>query len=203
MLRRLGRDGPDRLAGFAREGRLRRRIVIDRYLDTADGALERAEARARLREARSGVVLTVKRRGVEDGPVTAREELEGPATSDVDPARWPQSSARESLLRLAGESQLVEVVRLRQLRAIRMLRRGETLVEVSLDQLEALDGELAIATRWELEAELKAGSRARLAELADVLLAMPGVAPALGSKRAFALDAVGAAFGQVSDQAGR
>ncbi|HEX8024654.1 MAG TPA: hypothetical protein VF484_00470, partial [Candidatus Limnocylindrales bacterium] len=54
-------------------------------------------------------------------------------------------------------------------------------------ELEALDGDRVVATRWELEAELKAGDRAGLEELAAVLAAAPGMAPASGSKLSFAL----------------
>jgi inorganic triphosphatase YgiF len=191
VLRRLLRSAPASLAGFERDGRLRRVDVLDRYLDTADGLLELEGARARLREAPSGVVLTVKRRGLLDGAITARMELEGPATSELSPTAWPPSPARDLLLAVAAGRPLGETVRLRQRRAIRYLRRGPTRVEVSLDELIALRDGQAIATRWELEAELKAGERAALQELADVLLTFPGVGLAVGSKRGFALEAAG------------
>ena len=47
-----------------------------------------------------------------------------------------------------------------------------------------------VATRWELEAELKAGSREDLAELANALGVLPGLSLAAESKRLFALLAV-------------
>ncbi|HEY2916926.1 MAG TPA: CYTH domain-containing protein [Candidatus Limnocylindrales bacterium] len=187
LLRELARLPPTRLAGFGREGRLRRVVVTDRYVDSIDGALARVGARARLRSGPGGVVLTVKRRGLEVGGITERVELEGPATAELEPQAWPSSAARAAIIEAVAGGTLVEVVRLRQRRAIRMLRRGDTLVEVSVDQLEALDGDVAIASRWELEAELKAGDRGALAELAGALRRIHGVGPPLGSKRGFAL----------------
>jgi inorganic triphosphatase YgiF len=193
VLRRLGRSRADALAGFEREGRLRRVDVLDRYLDTADRSLEQDGARARLRETSRGVVLTVKRRGSVEGAVTARMELEGPATDSLEPTAWPPSRAREELLSLAAGKVLVETVRLRQRRAVRFLRRGATRVEASLDELIALRDGVSIATRWELEAELKAGDQAALHELAEALQQIPGVGPSVGSKRRFAMEAGGSA----------
>jgi len=185
---------PGLLAGFESAGGVREVEVLDRYLDTAVGALDAALARARLRQSRGGVELTFKRQGVVgDGGVTTRVELEGPATGDLDPARWPESAARSELVAVTGEGPLVETARLRQRRLVRDLFRGETRVELSLDHLEALDGDVVVATRWELEAELKAGRQEDLAELSNALQVMPGLSLAAESKRLFALLAVASA----------
>jgi inorganic triphosphatase YgiF len=193
---------PHLLAGFDAIGATREVEVLDRYLDTADGALEAALARARLRESGGRVEVTFKRQGVVgDGGVTERTELEGEATSDLDPKRWPDSAARSELAALAGQAALVETARLRQHRLVRDLSRGDTRVELSLDRLEALDGERVVATRWELEAELKAGRRADLAELANALGVLPGLSLAAESKRLFAMLAV--AKSRRSGDAGR
>jgi inorganic triphosphatase YgiF len=184
------RPRPAALAGFAATGRLRRVDVVDRYLDTAGGALEAALARVRLRESRAGVLVTFKRQGVQDGGVTVRVELEADATPDLDPARWPESEARRELIGIVGNEALVETARLRQRRLVRDLVRGDTRVELSLDRLEALDGDAVVATRWELEAELKAGRREDLVELANALQVTPGLSLAAESKRLFAMLAV-------------
>ena len=181
---------PHVLAGFAGTGEVREVDALDRYLDTADGALEAALARARLRESRGGVEITFKRQGVEEGGVTTRVELEGEASPDLDPGRWPDSAARSELVAIIGTGALVETARLRQHRYVRDLIRGETRVELSLDRLEALDGEQVVATRWELEAELKAGRREALVELANALQVIPGLSLAAESKRLFAMLAV-------------
>jgi inorganic triphosphatase YgiF len=182
---------PHLLAGFEGAGAVREVEVLDRYIDTADRVLDAALARARLRESRGRVELTFKRQSVVgDGGVTTRTELEGVATPDLDPTRWPESAARSEVIAIAGGGVLVETARLRQQRLVRDLVRGETRVELSLDRMEALDGDAVVATRWELEAELKAGRQDDLAQLANALQVLPGLSLAAESKRLFALLAV-------------
>jgi inorganic triphosphatase YgiF len=181
---------PHLLAGFEPATDMREVVVVDRYIDTAGHALDVVLARARLRESRGRIVLTFKRAGVVDRGVTERLELEGAATSELDPARWPESAARTELVGVVGEAPLVETARLRQQRLVRDLRRGETMVELSLDRLEALDEDRVVAVRWELEAELKAGSRDDLVELSNALQVLPGISLAAESKRLFAMLAV-------------
>ena len=185
-------DNPDThaLAGFEPAGPTRVDVVVDRYLDTEAGALEAAGARIRLRESETGVTATLKRRGVVENGVTARAELEGPATPSLDPSDWPDSPARQALEEIIASTPLVETARLRQRRQVRDIARDETRVELSLDRLDALDGDDAVATRWELEAELKAGDREALAELSNALQVLPGVSLAAESKRLFAMLAV-------------
>jgi inorganic triphosphatase YgiF len=181
---------PDQLAGFEPAGDVRDVVVLDRYFDTADHALDAALARARLRASQGLVVLAFKRAGAVEEGVTERVELEGPATPELDLARWPESPARTELRGIVGDSPLVETARLRQQRLVRDVRLGSTQVELSLDRLEALDGEAVVAIRWELEAELKAGSRDDLVALSNALQAVPGIGLAAGSKRLFAMLAV-------------
>ena len=142
---------PDLLAGFEPVGPVRHVVVLDRYVDTPDGTLDAALARARLRESRGRTEVTFKRQGVVgEGGVTERTELEGEASPDLHPARWPDSAARRALVGLTRGAPLVETARLRQHRLVRDLARGDTRVELSLDRLEALDGDNVVATRWEL-----------------------------------------------------
>ena len=163
--------------------------MTDRYLDTHLGAgrLFLAGMRARLREANDGVTLTVKRRGTVSGAITTRSEIEGPASPDLDPASWPPSSARDLLLEVAGGAPLTEIAALRQRRLVRLLRRGDTIVEISLDEMDALDGDRSVDHRVELEAELKAGRADALKALAAALASIDGVRAPAGSKLDFAL----------------
>ena len=195
---------PHQLAGFDAVTDVREVVVVDRYFDTADHALDAVLARARLRESRGRIVLTFKRSGIVGaGGVTERTELEGPATSELDPARWPDSQARTELTAVIGAAPLFETARLRQQRLVRDLHRGDTTIELSLDRLEALDGDAVVATRWELEAEMKAGSRDDLVELSNALQVLPGISLAAESKRLFAILAVaGARHAAVGDPAG-
>src|SRR5205823_1093955 len=106
------------------------------------------------------------------------------------PSHWPESPARAELVGIIGDAVLVETARLRQERLVRDLRHGATTVELSLDRLEALDGDAVVAVRWELEAELKSGSRDDLAMLSNALQVLPGISLAAESKRLFAMLAV-------------
>ena len=180
---------PARLAGFVADGPLHVKRLTDVYVDTAprDGRLVRAGMRARLRFAGATVTLAVKRSGVKVGSVTTRVELEGPATRSLDPARWPASAARAALVAATGEERLQVIARLRQRRLVRIVRRGPTRIELSLDALAAVTGGIVVDRRHELEAELLEGDEGDLAALAEVLARVEGVGPALGSKLVFAL----------------
>jgi inorganic triphosphatase YgiF len=184
---------PSRLAGFVAATPIVVGELVDLYLDTSvgGGALRAAGLRARLRVSGHDVVLAVKGRAtVSDDGVATRMELEAPATADLEPGRWPASPARTLILDTVGDAALVEIAALRQRRHVRVLRRGGTRVELSLDELSALEGGGGVvATRVELEAELKAGDPAELGELGQALGRLHGIGPALGSKLEFALSA--------------
>jgi inorganic triphosphatase YgiF len=180
---------PTRLAGFRGIDAVAEHMVVDRYVDTADGRLAAAGARARVRVSDTGAVLALKHHGIEARGVTARHEVEAPAADTLDSASWPASVARDELLALTGGAPLVEIARLGQRRQVRVVQRDDAQVELSLDHMEALDGERVTAARWELEAELKAGPREALEELAAALDALPWLSPATGSKLGFALAA--------------
>ena len=181
---------PARLAGFAAAGPVRETRIVDRYIDTAGGSLTGVGARSRVRTGDGAARLALKRRGIEDGAGTSRREVEGPATEALDPSAWPASAARTELLQLAGNAPLVEIARLRQRRVARDVARGGTRIELSLDALDALDGDQVVASRWELEAELKAGDAAPLHELAAALQRNPATGPPTGSKLGFAIASV-------------
>jgi inorganic triphosphatase YgiF len=186
---------PGGLAGFLPSGPSARTTEVDRYMDTAApvGLLFAAGLRARLRAGERGVILAVKQRGVVDGSVTTRVELEGAATPDLDPGAWPESTARRRLVETIGEQPLVEVAAVRQRRLKRHFRRGPVEVELSLDEMEALDGDEIVGSRCEFEVELVAGPAAALEELAGALRELPGVMEAIESKLTFALSSRSAA----------
>jgi inorganic triphosphatase YgiF len=189
----LDQPDPSRLAGFVPDGGLTVTELVDLYLDTAvgGGALRATGLRARLRVSGDGVVLAVKGRSeMTSEGVTTRMELEAPATADLDPTRWPASPARTLVMDTIEGARLVEIAALRQRRHVRRIRRGATQVELSLDELAALEGAGGVlGTRVEVEAELKAGSAADLSDLARALATVHGLGPPLGSKLEFALTA--------------
>ena len=129
------------------------------------------------------------------GGAMRREELEGPADRTAGPIEWPASDARSLVLELAGDAALVELVTIRQLRRKRIVRDGETRVELSLDEVDVVARSRVIDRFVELEAELVKGAEERLTVLADVFAADPALAPATGSKLEAAMAAVKAGPG--------
>jgi inorganic triphosphatase YgiF len=184
-------------AGFTPDGEVVVRSIEDRYLDTADSRLRRAELVARLRAGPAATRITVKSRDTVGRPIQDRLEVEGPATSSLSPETWPPSAARSLVEEATGGRPLEVIARLRQHRRTLVVRRGETRVELSLDDLEALeiggrtgaDGAV-LARATELEAELLSGQRRQFEILAAVLLRLDGLRPASGSKLDWAIAAL-------------
>lgn len=170
------------------------RTVVDIYLDSPARALERAGLAARIRSELGRHRLTVKSRAVPlDGLRHERLEVEGPALPTLRPATWPRSAARGLVETVLGGQELEVIARLRQHRRTLPIRHGTTVVELSLDDLEALDlgqPELVVARTTELEAEVLAGDDAPVEALAAALLRLDGLRPASGSKLDWARAAV-------------
>lgn len=169
---------------------------LDRYLDTDDGRMAAARWACRLRT-RAGVTrLSMK--GPPEGAATTsvhrRPELEGPATDEPEPARWPASAARDLLDRLRGERALRERFRLRQRRTERpVIRAGTPLGTLSLDRVEVEADNERLGTLQAVELELHAAGpdaadAARLADLAAALAAIDGLEPERRTKLEHALD---------------
>lgn len=180
------------IAGLVPASRTRTIQVDDRYVDSADGALAHAGFAARMRVMDGSTIVSVKstaRRATQAGP-HRREELEGPANLDSAPRDWPASDARSLVLELCGDAPLVELVTIRQQRRKRELRDGDTVLEVSLDEVEVVaDGE--VLDRFvELEVELAGGDEGRLAGVARVLDADAELEDSPNSKLEAALAAV-------------
>ncbi|HET9519522.1 MAG TPA: CHAD domain-containing protein [Candidatus Limnocylindrales bacterium] len=190
----------DELAGFRPISPVRSTQLEDRYLDTADGSLARAGFAARLRQTAKGTTVSVKstaRRGGEGG-VHRRDELEGPADRTAGPRDWPASDARSLILEQCGDAPLVELVTIRQLRRKRNLQSGDTVVELSLDEVDAVARSRVIERFVELEAELLHGDERLLGSLDALLADDPALAPSTGSKLESALAAIRATSGRRS-----
>ena len=125
--------------------------IEDRYVDTADGALAKAGFAVRLRQSARGTLVSVKSTTRTEGPggSVRREELEGPADRAIGPLDWPASDARSLVLELAGDAALIELVTIRQLRRKRILRDGDTRVELSLDEVDVVARSRVVSSiRW-------------------------------------------------------
>jgi CHAD domain-containing protein len=186
------------IAGFKPISPVRSTQLEDRYLDTADGALARAGFAARLRQTAKGTTVSVKstsRRSGDSG-VHRREELEGPADRTAGPRDWPASDARSLILEQCGDAPLVELVTIRQLRRKRKLQSGDTIVELSLDEVDAVARSRVVERFVELEIELVEGDEEALGAIDPILAADRGLAASTGSKLESALNALRATSGR-------
>jgi inorganic triphosphatase YgiF len=177
---------PAILAGFRAVSLTSSRNVFDMYLDTASGRLRTAGLAARIRSEGGRHRLTVKSTAEPvSGAIHRRLEVEGPARPTPDPATWPPSAARDIVTAAVGRAWLRVIASIRQHRQTRLLGRGPTTVELSLDELEALAGPRdgrVLDRRIELEAELVKGELEDLEALAAALAVRSGLAAASGSK---------------------
>ncbi|MHB8399497.1 MAG: CYTH and CHAD domain-containing protein [Candidatus Limnocylindrales bacterium] len=162
---------------------------VDRYLDTADGALAAAGYAARLRQTNGETVVTVKGTTPSDGAMARREEIEGPADRKRAPHDWPPSAARSLILELCGDAPLVELVTVRQLRRKRRLSSDDATAELSLDEVDVVSRGRVVDHFVELEIELTSGDAQRLVEVGNELSATAGLSAAPGSKFETALAA--------------
>jgi CHAD domain-containing protein len=186
------------LGGFRPISPVRSTQLEDRYLDTADGALARAGFAARLRQTAQGTTVSVKstaRRAGGLGP-HRREELEGPADRTAGPRDWPHSDARSLILEQCGDAPLVELVTIRQLRRKRQLESSATVVELSLDEVDAVVRSRVVQRFMEIEVELVEGDEAALDPIDRILAEDAGLAPSTGSKLESALQAIRATSGR-------
>jgi CHAD domain-containing protein len=171
-------------------GRPRQVQVEDRYIDTADGALAHAGYAVRLRRGPRMTILSVKASTPTASALHRREELEGPADLSLDPLAWPSSAARALVLEHTGDSPLMEIVTIRQLRRARTFA-GESLeVELSVDDVEIVARGRVIERFLELEVELKAGDETGLGDVAAILATDPALEPITTSKLERALAAL-------------
>jgi CHAD domain-containing protein len=190
----------DELAGFVPITPVRSTQLEDRYLDTADGAMARAGFACRLRQTAKGTTVSVKStaRRPDGSGFHRREELEGPADRTAGPRDWPPSDARSLILEQCGDAPLVELVTIRQLRRKRHLQAGETVVELSLDEVDAVARSRVVERFVELEVELVQGDESQLAGMDALLAEDPALVASTGSKLESALAAVGATSGRRS-----
>lgn len=196
---------PEVLGGLASASRLGRANLgppsdfeeTDEYLDTDDGALAAARWACRLRT-RGGTVRVSLKGPLEAGTsgwLHRRPEVEGPATVEPRPERWPPSDARELLDRLRAGRRLGVRLTLRQRRRERAVSVGSHRIGVlSLDDVTVVGPDRATGRFGIVELELgddgPAAVRA-LPELAAELAAIDGLTAEPRSKLERALELTG------------
>jgi CHAD domain-containing protein len=94
------------------------------------------------------------------------------------------------VLAIAGSGTLGELVRIRQQRRKRLYGRDGTVIEVSVDGVEVIQGDAVIERFAELELELREGDEEALEPLADLLSEVEELVPADTSKLERALEAI-------------
>jgi len=201
-------DG-DRVGGLA-AGPWRTVDLVDRYLDTADGAIARGGYAARLRTSAGATSIDLKTLADVAGSEVAasgpelrrRQELTGPADPEAEPASWPESEARTELLALAGALPVTERFALRQRRRERDLRGTEGWAVLSVDDVTVLHGETELGRFAALEVELRGGREHVLYDFAELLERSGAVGPAPTSKLAAAEMLLAAERGEVLPLAG-
>ena len=146
---------------------------------------------ARVRTGGPAPRLTVKSLALRrEGAIHARMELEGAAGAGDDPGSWPASPARDLLRATIGGAPLTRLVVLHQRRYQRDVAIGQSVVELSLDEI-SVAAPRGGANAWiELECELRSGSEADLATIGAALARRADLAAATSSKleRALAAD---------------
>ncbi len=173
--------------------------VVDRYVDTPSGALGRAGYGARLRHAQRQTTLTLKSQSADEGALHDRLELEGAATRNLDPRRWPASGARALLQATIGEERLRSLFVIEQKREERDLvsADGATAATVSLDEAQVRRSGRQLGSFWTLEVESHVATavagRRLLSSIADVLDDAGCVEPEIRSKEQIGLGLVAAA----------
>ncbi|MDQ2673702.1 MAG: CYTH domain-containing protein [Chloroflexota bacterium] len=171
----------------------------DEYLDTADGLLAAARWACRLRQ-RDGVAIVSLKGPPEpdtDGWLHRRPELEGPATSDPDPAGWPASDARALLDTLRGGHPLAVQVTLRQHRTERSVTvEGVRTGVLSLDHVVVASPDAPVGAFGIVELELAGQAGApHLPALAAALGSIGGLVAEPRSKLEAALELLGSVTG--------
>jgi inorganic triphosphatase YgiF len=151
-------------------GRAQTRSLHSVYFDSPDLALARAGMALRVRRDGRKLVQTLKARGPQRGAHFDRIEYEAPTSAEEpDLGLVPDPELRAQIEALLAGSPLAPVIETRLRRTRRLLRRGETSLELAVDV-----GELRSAGEsqplCEIELELCEGEPAVLYEVALALL---------------------------------
>lgn len=136
------------------------RELISVYFDTPDLTLQKAGVSLRVRESKSGRVLTMKR-----GDGLAREEYEAPLEGDQPPS---ELAPLREILTEADAAALAPAYNVRVTRRQRLVSFAGSQIELALDQGE-VSGGVRVSPICEVELELKAGEPRALFDLAREL----------------------------------
>ena len=114
----------------------------DTYFDTATRAILTADYtfRRRVRGEGQTVLITLKSLGTSRGAIDRRDELAESTSPSAVPNLLPEGPVRDRVLALAGAQTLEPIVRVRQIRATRLVCQGSRQVaELSLDRVRFIN----------------------------------------------------------------
>lgn len=135
------------------------------YFDTPKLALNQRKVALRLRENKGQFIQTLKTKGQSVGGLHQRGEWEWEV---AEPRLYPELLAGTAFPAEVPVAELVPIFRTDFERTAVLLRRGDSLIELALDEGWVISGEHK-APILEVELELKQGSVTELFELADEL----------------------------------
>jgi len=113
--------------------------ICDIYLDTKDDRLFAAGYTCRRRILPTGMSMIVTNLNKPEGPVHHRQKLEVALAAALPLARWPESPARELVLKLSGQQPLAPLFKIQLTRLVRVLQgHDQLLAELKLDRVSLI-----------------------------------------------------------------
>jgi inorganic triphosphatase YgiF len=175
---------PEALRALCSEVRpLGRRLVRDRYYDTADWRFHRAIYALRVRRTKGKAILAMKGLDRPRGGVSRREELE-----QVLPKSWrsfnrmPGGRVANRVKRIAGGEELCVLFAIRNRRTVYECRLGESLTVVASADDFIVEAGTRRQALYEVELEIKSGDVAALRKLGRQLARRLGLSTAHRAK---------------------
>ncbi len=144
--------------------------VHDTYLDTKERLILASGYSCRLRKTETDVLITVKGLEKANGAIHRRKELEVSLPVYDIPQNWVKSPARNLVLQLIGDKELIPLFDFQQTRVYRYIKEGQKkIAQLSLDNVHIVAGNRK-QRHFELEVELRSeGTQKALEEIVSVL----------------------------------
>ncbi len=144
--------------------------VHDTYLDTKERLILASGYSCRLRKTETDVLITVKGLEKANGAIHRRKELEISLPLYDIPQNWGKSPARNLILQLIGDEELLPLFDFQQTRVFRqIMQEKKTIAQLSLDNVHIVSGNRK-QRYFELEVELKPeGAQKDLVQIVTLL----------------------------------
>lgn len=171
--------------GLFQRGPIQEQHLLDRYCDTAEGAIAATGYAMRVRQGPGIAAVQLKSLSAagSHGHQHHRHELRLITAAPMQPAQWPPSPARDLLLAIAPEPVLLPLFTVAQVRhRAGLWLQDQEIAEWTVDRVTWQAGRRS-HTAWEMEIELYPGQPSALLAVIDrYLLAQGDVQPQPYSK---------------------